>query len=381
MKLIDKNKTIENNNHYSLNTSIIINKYINRNSWKSLKSYYHFYILRIISSFAVVLIHISYGYYYLLNVGSYDFKIAFYYNGISRFGVPIFYMISGALFLSRDIPLKIIYKKYIKGIVIHLIIWSFIYSISNIQISIKNFKNLKEIILKCLSSHYHLWFLFSITGQYLQVPFLREIVKKQELFKIFLLFAFLFSFLFPSIIILFSFYSKNLSNLFDEFFKKFHINIFSWQIFYFTFGNYVNNNNKIQFYKILFIYIFGFFGVFFTTFISYNIALNKNIKFHFFSPNNLNVALYSVSIFIFFKNLFMNKKNMQNLIIIISKNTFGIYLVHPLIIEVIQKLKILRFFKINIIFRIPMVASLIYVTSLFISILIKYIPFVGSYIF
>ena len=381
MKLSNKNKTNETNDNSSLNINTINNNIIKEdtksNSSQKPQIYYYFYILRIISSFAVVLIHISADYYFLLNVRSYGFKIAFYYNGISRFGIPIFYMISGALFLSRDIPLNIIYSKYIKGIVIHLTIWSFIYSISSIQLSIKN---LNKILLKFLSSHYHLWFLFSITGLYLLVPFLREIVRKYELYKIFLLQSFLFSVLFPSIIILLSLYSKNISNRLKGFLNKFDIQSFFSQTFYFMFGNYLNNYNKIQFYEILFVYIFGFFGIFFTTFIPYNISFKKNIKFTLFSPNYLNVTFYSVSIFILTKNIFINKKKIK-LITIISKNTFGIYLVHPLIINLMKKLKIIESFKMKILFRIPLITSLIFITSLLISILFKYIPLIGPYIF
>lgn len=267
MNISYKNKINETNNNSSLNINTInyaiIKEDIKSNSFQKPQIYYHFYILRIISSFAVVLIHISADYYYSLNVHSYSFKIAFYYNSISRFGVPIFFMISGALFLSRDIPLNIIYRKYIKGIVIHLTIWSFIYSISNIQLSTKN---LNKILLKFLSSHYHLGFLFSITGLYLFVPFLREIVRKYELFKIFLLLYFLFSVLFPSIIILLSLYSKIISNHLNEFLNKFGIRSLSSQTFYFMLGNYLNNYNKIQFYKIIICLYFCFFWNFFYDF-------------------------------------------------------------------------------------------------------------------
>ena len=72
-------------------------------------------------------------------MNSFIWKISFYYNGISRFGVPNFFMISGALFLNRDLPFEKIINKYINNIflnkkmVIHLIFWSFIYSIFNIK--------------------------------------------------------------------------------------------------------------------------------------------------------------------------------------------------------------------------------------------------------
>ena len=70
-------------------------------------------------------------------------------------------MISGALFLNRDLSYKIIFNKYIKNIFIHLILWLLIYSFFNKSISTLNTKmKLFEII----KGHYHLWYLFATIG-------------------------------------------------------------------------------------------------------------------------------------------------------------------------------------------------------------------------
>ena len=61
-----------------------------------------FDLLRILSAFSVVVLHVSSMYLMEYNVSTTDFKIANFINSISRFGVPIFVMISGAIFLSED---------------------------------------------------------------------------------------------------------------------------------------------------------------------------------------------------------------------------------------------------------------------------------------
>ena len=101
---------------------------------------YYIDYLRIICSFLVILIHVSSQYYYRFDINSYEFKIAYYYNGFSRFSVPNFFMISGALFLNKDLSFKIIFNKYIKRIFIHILLWSIIYAFINI--------NLKELNIK-----------------------------------------------------------------------------------------------------------------------------------------------------------------------------------------------------------------------------------------
>ena len=265
---------------------------------------YHFYFLRIISSFSVVLIHVSAYYYNKSKIYSFDFKISFFYNGIARFGVPIFYMISGALFLNQDMSFNKIYNKYIKRMLIHLIIWSFIYSISNIQLS-KN--NIKKIILKFFSSHYHLWFLFSIIGLYMLVPFLRLISKRDELLKIYILLSIIFNFVFPFFIIVLSDYSKQYSSLLQSKYNSLNFNYRKEHVFYFMIGYYLNSIKDIKYVIIIFIYITGLLGVYFTTVLSYNFSLKHKKKMNFNSYNYLNIATYSISIFIFIKALFIKK--------------------------------------------------------------------------
>ena len=98
---------------------------------------------------------------------------------------------------------------------------------------------------------------------------------------------------------------------------------------------------------------------------------------------NINIIIYSASIFILTKNLFnRNNSQISNFIKIISNNTFGIYLIHPLIIDKINWNKINKLFSsLKVIFRIPLICSLIFILSLLISIIIKYIPIIGNYIF
>ena len=74
----------------------------------------------------MVLIHTS-ATYNKLNINSNNWKIAFYYNGISRFGVPVFFMMNGALFLNKDISFRPIFNNYIRRLLSKLIFWSFIY--------------------------------------------------------------------------------------------------------------------------------------------------------------------------------------------------------------------------------------------------------------
>ena len=365
-KIINKE---DNSDNYKIKNIVKNNNTINNT--------YYLYILRIIYYYAVVLIHTSSYYLINLSINSFDWKIVFFYIGISRFSVPTFFMISGALFLNRHIPFIIILNKYIKRIFIR----SFIYSISNVTLTNLN---IKIIIIEFINSHYHLWYLFAIIGLYMKVPLLKEITKKNELFKVYLILSFIFTFIIPNFIEFLSHYSQVISNLFNTFFSKLNINILTVNTFYFMLGYYLNNKNGIAIHKTIFIYIFGLFGIYFTTKISYDISIKNNKNINYFHFKYLNIFTYSTSIFIFIKNHFNNKNNNKkktNLIKNISDNTFGIYLIHPLIIEKLEKYKFNELISsIKIIYRIPLASTFIFLSSLLISFIIKYIPFIGKYL-
>ena len=131
------------------------------------------------------------------------------------------------------------------------------------------------------------------------------------------------------------------------------------------------------------IYFLGLIGLTFTTSISYNISIIKNKKINHFSHGFLNIFFTSTSIFVFFKNNFNNliiNKKKNNIIKKISSFTFGIYLIHPLILErVIQKLNLFSL-SINIIYLIPLISLITFILSLIISIIIKFIPILGKYL-
>ena len=62
----------------------------------------HFDILRIIAAFSVVMLHSAAQFWYDLPISDPNWIITNSYNALFRFGVPIFVMISGSLFLNPE---------------------------------------------------------------------------------------------------------------------------------------------------------------------------------------------------------------------------------------------------------------------------------------
>lgn len=340
-----------------------------------------FYIdnLRIICAFFVIILHIGNKYYIEMEVNSFKWKIAYYYIGISRFSVPNFFMISGALFLGKKLSFEIIIKKYIKRIFVHLYLWSTIYSIFGLKSSKIE---MKQICLKIIKGHFHLWYLFATCGLYILVPFTEEIIKNKILLNYFIFFNLLFAFVIPNYIVLISYNSKIISDLLIEVSSMINLNTLTIYNFYFIFGYYLNTKNEIKNDLSIIIYLAGLIGLCFTTIISYKISFVKGIKLNYYKPNFLNIFFFSISIFTFFKNHFFTPRIKFIKIIIkkLAKFTFGIYLIHPLITEnIIAKLNLFDI-NINIIFLIPLLGLLIFSLSLIICIILDKIPIIGKYL-
>lgn len=131
-------------------------------------------ILRIISILAVVMIHASTQNLEDVVAGSAQNIVFATFDGLSRFAVPVFVMISGALMLKRDLS----YKKCLKKILRLLIVWGF-WCVFYAGFSLAAGKGKEAALHDLIFGHFHMWFLPMIAGLYLITPILRWIAKNQ----------------------------------------------------------------------------------------------------------------------------------------------------------------------------------------------------------
>ena len=151
----------------------------------SKKRYNNYDLLRIISCIAVIVIHVTGKYKAALTDGNILLDTThplatIIWNTLSRFAVPCFVMISGAMLLSNDKNQEYknfyckSFKKTLLPSIIFCILFTIITIIDNIVNSTKGF-NFSMILapIKALikgKPYYHLWFLYMIIGLYLLTP-------------------------------------------------------------------------------------------------------------------------------------------------------------------------------------------------------------------
>ena len=159
---------------------------------------YHLDYLRVFASVAIILLHVTAQNMRYVELAGTEWNIYNICNSASRWAVPVFVMISGALFLPREIPTKTLYKKYISRMAIAYVVWSAFYAVAdpigNILFTDGFRISLIDIIGRFISGAVHLWFLPMIIGLYMCIPLIKQITKNDKLTKYFLLLAFVFCF-------------------------------------------------------------------------------------------------------------------------------------------------------------------------------------------
>lgn len=147
------------------------------------KKYYFMYMNAIASSFAVVVAHTitNPAQLGITKIGPTFYVILCIVLGIVfSFGVPIFFMQSGANILNyrERYDTKTFFIKRIHKVVIPFIIWSifgffFIYGKSDFSLTLKSF--ITTFLSGSIVGPY--WFFYNIIGFYLCVPFISLIIK------------------------------------------------------------------------------------------------------------------------------------------------------------------------------------------------------------
>ena len=129
-----------------------------------------------------------------------------------------------------------------------------------------------------------------------------------------------------------------------------------------------------------FVYMLAVAACFATILFTYMASIDKNTSWTgWYNYLSVNVALQSMGMFVLIKNAKLKWiQKQQKLISTISKYTFGMYLVHIFLLELlIKELKPLSY---NAVITIPAISIFVFLSSLVLSCLLNNIPIVKRYI-
>ena len=338
----------------------------------------YFDILRIVAIFFVVFVHLAAQHWADVDVSSRAWFAFNLYCTTGKWSVPIFVMISGALFLGRDVSISAILKKNVARIATVFLFWSGCYALVYL---VFRHAPLSVVLSQFITGHYHLWFLYMIVGLYLLIPLLRPIVQNETLTRYFLLLAFIFTFLLPQLALFLSFVSYQASAVIHT------VIMYSYCFFplgftaYFIGGYYLSRRDFSRREEII-LYCIGVAGLLVSVFAPVALSRAQGAPSDiFYTYNSLNVLCTSVPIFVFAKqhlNFPRMGEKAYALLRKLSKYSFGVYLVHPMVIELLQHFGI-DTFSCNAFFSVLLLAIFVFAVSMLISALLNVIPFIKDH--
>lgn len=289
--------------------------------------------LRIIAAFTVVFQHTVTSAWYDTPVSSPDFFVLNFLNSLSRFGVGVFIMISGAFMLSPKYahPPKKILTYNLPKIIILIVTWGLAYGFLNVICQSGDWVDYVSTPITLFTQPAtHLWFLYTLAGLYLITPALRVFTKnaspRMVLYVIGLFF--MFGLVLPTANHLlfklahFTIY-KNIGIQGSTTFAGFYLSGF--YIAHYGLGP------KVR--KILYSLagISWFISFFYSTYFSIARDAPNEYFFGNFRPMTFLIA---AAIFCYFRTKYGNTTTDKAKLIAMSKCMLGVYLVHPMFIKI-----------------------------------------------
>ena len=329
-------------------------------------------LIRVISIFCVIVIHVSAGLLY--DWGKIPFKhwmIGNLYDSFARISVPLLFMVSGSLLLGKKESIRVFFLKRVTRLGIPFIAWSLIYLFWRCQVNDQSC-SLKIITRLFLleGSHYHLWFLYALIGLYLATPLLRLMVFSGEK-KVLWYFIILWICFQPGLVLLEKIWGLQIGV---------NVPMATGLVGFYVLG-YLLSEISFSPKVIMLSLVIWLLSSIATAAGTYYMTLHANEFVGFFYDYlSINVILASGAAFIGLKRLadskFMHHPLILNTVSRISVASFGVYLIHALIIDIIgTRLSLQVNTSIgNPVWSIMLVSVIVFTISFFIVYLLQKVP-------
>lgn len=275
--------------------------------------------LRVAASFTVVLAHVTAW-------GGGPIAADNFFYSLSRNGVPLFFLLSGFLLLSRQEPTGIFFRKRAAKILIPFIVWSIVYDVvwnHAFAESGFTFTAVVDLFLRILRGPRaaHLWFFYSLIGLYAFTPILRIFAahaKKSDVWY----YIGVWMLCMPALFIL---------TEFTPFKNGFELQYFTGYVGYFLLGLALGQMEITP--KRLWIALGIFAAALAFTFVVFQFNLPpKDNELPFRSYPSLNIVLMSCAAFVLLRSLGERIHARHGAWLkVFSEASFGIYLIHSLL--------------------------------------------------
>ncbi|MFZ4457172.1 MAG: acyltransferase [Bacteroidales bacterium] len=279
--------------------------------------------LRFVATVGVILLHTSAGLLSLYGKVPQDYwLIGLFYNALTRFCVPMFVMISGALLLSKEYKAIDFFRKRFTRILLPFLFYSVIYLVYNLIIRLlyghhnSTHDTIHWLIYKIKGGvSYHFWFVYMILGLYLIIPIIGHWVRNRSQKQL--------------IILLILWFSYNLMQLFG---LKITF-LFSQTLDYAGYlilGYYLANKDFENTHWAKTVGIILFSSGYLVNVVVLASHSKNNQLYSNFSPT---IVAMAIGAYLFIKNANLENQFWIKIRTIVCQYSFGIYLIHILILK------------------------------------------------
>lgn len=345
-------------------------------------------LLRVMACIGVIGIHAGSQHFRDMPLDSSVWAVSNFYHGINRFAVASFIMISGCLYLDskRTWNLRRLWKRNILPIAAAYIFWQMFYAVYRIITNGTLAKGSKAALVKFMvyisKSYFHLWYLPMLIGLLIITPMLWEIVNsaRGKQWEEYMIVLFLVFQILPYTI---NYFSLPWKDHIMDILQTVQPEMVTGYIGYFILGHYLSHYEVSKKLEYL-VYVLGVILILAAIGLCY-ISSQKSGKpiQSFYENYTLAGFFWGSAFFLFFKNhvskIKWNEKQ-EKRICYLGSCTFGIYLIHALIRDILHRIGIDSMMISNTAIAIPVLITMIFVLSLAAVMIIKKIPRVSKWI-
>lgn len=333
--------------------------------------------LRILSSLLVIMIHTAMYGWYDTSPRTFTWTVLNFYDTLARPAVPIFFMISGCLFLKKDkIDIKKLWLEKILHLGVIYFVWVVFYAVTSI--GVKKALTDPHLIWDIAfgpNPQYHLWFLRTLICLYAIAPLLQVLVRNMDgkLFRYFLTIFFVFG-LIRNTILEMPFTHAWLHNqivLFED------LELVKYSA-YFMLGYFLSQPEAEQRFSKKTLWLVYVVTLVLAAGLNQLIAVIDNWPTQALYGNfAIPVAVEAACLFLLFRKYFSGvsfSSRTAQITARISKSTLFVYLAHMFMIQRLQMY--LRFYTTdyNVLFSVPLMVILVFVLSVIAGIVLERIP-------
>ncbi len=353
------------------------------------KRIFYYDSLRALAIIGIVFCHVSVA-FVLTGVNSSTFYISAFFDCFRDFSVPVFVMLSGALLINRNDTLKVFFKKRLSRIFVPFLFWVLVYSVYYSSYILRGF-DLSVIIDIFFGTSSTLgvifWFVWMIVFVYVGIFLINKVMswgngKVNGFGDKFITVLTVLSVIYI-VLVHFSFINP----------YNFKILYFISFISYGIIGYYLASNDylesKIGINKLSTVMLISFVGCYVYYIMGFVVPSSiQNNQFSYLGYFNLLILAMSVSLFLLFK--FISKKDffikienssVGNLISMISRYSFGIYLSHYVILNFlrIRIVRVVNYTQYNPLICIPILVIVVLTISIAILWVMERIPYLNKF--